>query len=119
MLGTGPLRASYCSVERRLLPHESAAWRVLVAHICPLLCSEYNCATFPLHSSHQETQREPAKVQTAVNSHVGTETQWPDPKTLRVSAAFISQAGSPLFVANLEEVLSLGYDNLVYFNSTV
>lgn len=82
------LGTSYYNAKPRLLSCESAAKWVMVADVCSFLYSKYNYAMYNLHSRHQGTQREPAKVQIAVNRQVGTETQWPDPKTLRMSYTF-------------------------------
>lgn len=120
MLGTSPLRASSCNAKHRLLPHESAAERVMVAHICsPFMLKIQLCNISSASQLPGNPEKDPAKVETAVNSHVGTETQCSDPKALMVSAAFISEVNPPLFVENLEKLLNLGYGNLVYLNSNV
>lgn len=69
MLGTGPLQVSYRNAKHRLLPHESDAERVMVAHICSLFLLQIqldNISAFQLPG----TQGDPVKVETAVNSHV-------------------------------------------------
>lgn len=74
----------------------------MVADTCSFLYPKYNYAMYNLHASHQETQREPGEAQIAVNREVGTETPWPDPRTLMMSDTFMSEVIHPPFMETLE-----------------